>query len=209
MASGDNFQDYILAVDVGSSSVRAMLCDPQGAEISGTFVRLRYSFEKSADGGATLDAGELLGQIFHCIDTVLAAPAAQGVEIGAVAIDTFVSNVMGIDSNGEPVTPLYTWSDARGEETVAALRKKLDPRAYLQRTGCYLHPSYWTVRLTWLRESDPAAFGRAAHWVSIGAYIFRRIFGVTRTSISAASWSGLLNRHTLDWDEETLDAMAI
>ena len=209
MRPGHHFPVYILGVDVGSSSVRAMLCDPQGAEIPGTFIRLRYTFEKSADGGATLDAEELLDQIFHCIDTVLASPAAAGLEIGAVAIDTFVSNVMGIDSSGEPVTPLYTWSDARGAETVAALRKKLDPQAYLQRTGCYLHPSYWPVRLAWLRENDPVAYGRTTRWVSIGAYIFRRIFGVTRTSISAASWSGLLNRHTLDWDQDTLDALEI
>lgn len=199
----------ILAVDVGSSSVRAMLCDPQGAEIPGTFIRLRYVFEKSADGGATLDVEALLGQIFSCIDAVLATPAAAGVEIGAVAIDTFVSNVMGIDANGTPVTPLYTWSDARGGEVIPALKAKLDPKAYLQRTGCYIHPSYWPVRLAWLREDDPTAAGRAVYWLSIGAYIFRRIFGVTRASTSDASWSGLLNRHTLDWDAETLDALGI
>jgi gluconokinase len=201
--------DHILAVDVGSSSVRAMLCDSQGTELPGTFVRLSYTFEKSADGGATLDADALLGQIFSCIDAVLATPAAAGVEIGTVAIDTFVSNVVGLDSNGAPVTPLYTWSDARGDEVIPPLKAQLDPQAYLQRTGCYLHPSYWPVRLAWLRESDPAAFGRATNWVSIGAIIFRRIFGTTRTSLSAASWSGLLNRHTLDWDAETLDVLGV
>ncbi len=209
MTFDHNPSTAILGVDAGSSSVRAMLCDSQGSEIPGTFVRIRYTFEKSADGGATLDAEELLGQIFHCIDTVLASPAAADVEVGTVAIDTFVSNVMGVDSNGTPVTPLYTWSDARGAEMVAGLRKTLEPRAYLQRTGCYLHPSTWPVRLAWLREDDPAAFGRAAHWASLGAYIFRRLFGVTRTSISAASWSGLLNRHTLEWDAETLDVMKL
>src|SRR5690606_13467965 len=44
---------------------------------------------------------------------------------------------------------------------------------------------------------------------SIGASILRRIFRVARTSISAASGSGLLNRHALDWDAETLDALGI
>lgn len=207
MTSDHNPSDYILAVDVGSSSVRAMLCDRYGTELTGTFVRMSYTFEKSADGGSTLDADALLGQIFNCIDAVLAAPAAAGVEIGTVAIDTFVSNVVGLDSNGAPVTPLYTWSDARGDEVIPALKTQLDPQAYLQRTGCYLHPSYWPVRLAWLRESDPAAFERVSQWVSIGTYIMMWVFGYPHTSISAAAWSGLLNRHTLDWDAATLDVL--
>jgi gluconokinase len=209
MTSDHLSTDYILAVDVGSSSVRGMICDRHGTEVSGTFVRISYMFEKTADGGSTLDADELLGQIFRCIDAVLAAPAAAEIEIGTVAIDTFVSNVMGIDSTGGPVTPLYTWSDARGGEVIPALKAQLDPQAYLQRTGCYIHPSYWPVRLAWLRERDPAVFGRASQWVSIGSYLFRQLFGFTRTSVSAASWSGLLNRHTLDWDAATLDVLGI
>lgn len=209
MLLDQNRSDIILAVDVGSSSVRAMICDRQGVELTDTFVRLHYVFEKTADGGSTLDADALLGQIFQCIDMVLATPAAAGIEIGTVAIDTFVSNVVGLDLNGVPVTPLYTWSDARGGEMIPALKAQLDPRAYSQRTGCYIHPSYWSVRLAWLRESDPAAFGRVAYWESIGATLFRRVFGVTRTSISAASWSGLFNRHTLDWDAETLAVLEI
>lgn len=208
MTSSLHSSAYILAVDVGSSSVRAMICDRHGTEHPGTFVRISYTFEKTVDGGATLDPDDLLGQIFRCIDAVLAAPAAAEIEIGTVAIDTFVSNVMGVDANGVPVTPLYTWSDARGDEVIPALKAQLDPEAYLQRTGCYLHPSYWPVRLSWLRERDPAAFERVSLWVSIGTYIMTWLFG-TYTSISDASWSGLLNRHTLDWDAETLDALGI
>jgi gluconokinase len=63
------------------------------------------------------------------------------------------------------------------------------------------------LRLFWLYRSQPELYKQAAHWLSIGEYLLYQLFGERRVSLSAASWSGLLNRHANDWDAETLDRL--
>lgn len=193
-----------LAVDIGSSSVRAMLLDPAGQAVART--QTRYESHTTPEGGVEIDPALLSGIIFECIDRVLAERGGR--EIGAVAMDTLVANVFGIGDDGAPVTPIYTWADRRGSELAPQLREALDPGAYTARTGARVHTSYWPLRLMWLHDTQPDVYGRAAHWLSIGEYVLYRIFGARRVSLSAASWSGLLNRHTNDWDAETLEVVS-
>lgn len=199
--------EAILAVDVGSSSTRAMLCDRTGADIGGTFTQRASRFERTTDGGATLDADEICSAVFACIDEVLTK--AAGVTVTQVAVDTFVTSLLGVDAHGTPTTPLYTWSDGRGGELLPVLAARLDASAYSQRTGAYLHPSYWPLRLAWLREADPQAFAATRTWLSFGAYLTLRVTGAPVMSVSDAAWTGLLDRHELAWDTVTLDAIGV
>lgn len=198
--------DVILAVDIGSSSVRAAICDRFGTVIAGMAAKAEYQFTRTGDGGATLMPEAVCETVFGCIDRVLAAYDGP---VTAVAVDTFVSSLLGVDAAGQPVTPLYTWADGRGSALMPALRARIEAETYRQRTGCHLHPSYWPLRLTWLREAEPEAFARAHGWLSLGAYLYLRIFGRRTMSISDAAWTGLLDRQTLTWDAPTLTALEI
>lgn len=197
----------ILAVDVGSSSVRAVVSDRYGGEARGSYTQIAYQFERTPDGGATLDPDRVCGLVFECIDQALAK--AGDVHIALVAIDTFVTSLVGLGAQDEPVTPLYTWSDARGSDLRPALASRLDGEAYHQRTGCTLHPSYWPLRLLWLKRSAPEVFGQVRRWYTLGGLLIQRIFGGHAVSISDASWTGLLDRRTLTWDSATLDALEL
>src|SRR4029453_12035231 len=78
-----------------------------------------------------------------------------------------------------------------------------------ERTGCHIHTSYLPARLLWLREEMPAAYERSVRWISMGEYIYLQLFGNYSQSLSIASWSGLLNRHTLDWDDWLLGQIGV
>jgi gluconokinase len=114
---------------------------------------------------------------------------------------SLVSNVLGVDERGEPTTPIYTWADTRCAAEADYLRAALDHEAVYERTGCPIHTSYLPARLVWLRRIDPEAYRRTACWLSLGDLVHLKLLGRTWQSLSVASWSGLLNRHTLDWDQ--------
>ena len=129
-----------------------------------------------------------------------------------MAADTFVGNVLGVDAAGNPVTPVYTYADTRNAADAQAWRAELGTAGAAEahdRTGTLIHTSYLPARFRWLARVDPDAFASAVRWVSVGEYLYYRLFGVWRVSYSVASWSGLLNRRELTWDAEWLARLPV
>lgn len=194
---------HTLALDVGTSSLRVMLFDAQGAGVPGVFARRAFAQQTTPDGGVTLDPRQLMTLLCAAIDEALQQAGSR--RIARVAMDTLVANLLGVDADGQPVTPLYTWADTRG----AHLNVDLDAADYTRRSGCRLHTSYWPLRILWLRAERPNLFRRVRHWLSFGEFLFLRLFGRRRVSTSVASWSGLLDRHRLCWDGPMLEQLPL
>ncbi len=207
-------ETLILAIDVGSSSVRVMIFDHQGRALDDVFAQVRYTPDTTPDGGSTFEPDVMCGAIFESIDTALEQAGPHAARIALVAMDTLVSNVLGIDSSGQPTTPIFTWADIRGADLADAWTTRLSGcgltlAEYTRRTGCRNHTSYWPLRLLWIEANDAPAFRRTAYWLSLGEYVLYKLFGERRVSFSTASWSGLFNRFSLDWDKEVLAALPI
>ncbi len=197
----------ILVIDIGSSSVRAMLFDEFAQPIPQAEIKQSYSFFYGQDGEVTIDPLELQNRVETCVSQLLQNPQASSIE--ALGISTFVGNVMGIDASGNPITPVFTYADTRSSQCVDELQDKIDLADMLQRTGCRLHSAYNTVKLYWYQQTYPEIFASIARWMDFTSYLYLQWFGETRTSYSVASWSGLLNRQTLTWDEAWLDRLGI
>ena len=81
----------------------------------------------------------------------------------------------------------------------------MDEHVIHARTGCMLRASYWPAKLTWLRRVDRRLFARVRRWMSPAEWLCREFTGQARCGLSMASGTGLLNVHSLTWDEELLD----
>src|SRR5258708_38032470 len=135
----------------------------------------------------------------------MAGPLAQ--HIGAVAIDTFWHNIMGVDPDNRPLTPLIIWEDTRPHRAAIELREQLDEEAIHARTGARLHASYWPAKLRWLATQAPDIFSRVAQWLSFGEYLYRHFLGRSVCSLSMASGTGMLQTHARAWDSGLMGAM--
>ncbi|MCA1717111.1 MAG: carbohydrate kinase, partial [Actinobacteria bacterium] len=80
---------HILAVDVGSSSVRCSLYDGTGTLAKGTGVNFPHGFATTRDGGATLDADELCELIFAAVNETYARIQERNMSVVGVALSTF------------------------------------------------------------------------------------------------------------------------
>ncbi|HYX77443.1 MAG TPA: gluconokinase [Gaiellaceae bacterium] len=183
----------VLALDVGSSSVRAGAYD-EDARPLGEPARREY-----ASSHGQLDADELL-----------AAAEAVLAEVGesdAVGSSCFWHSLLLLDEHERPLTPVLTWQDRRAVAQAEQLAARLDPSAVHERTGAPLHPSFWPAKLAWLREQGTLEGARRA--VSFAEYVFLRVTGELRMSLSSASGTGLLNLRERTWDVELLDELAL
>jgi len=197
----------ILVLDIGSSSVRALLFDDRARLITGAVVSAAHEINTEPPGAATLDMRDLQQRVESCIDAILTHPAASAIHV--VGVDTLVGNVLGVNAAGLPLTPVYTYADTRSAPDIELLRAQVSPEQKHQDTGCLLHTAYQPARLQWLRRTHPALFEQVSRWVDLGAVLYEQWFGAGKTSYSVASWSGLLNRATLTWDEEWLRILGI
>ncbi len=198
-----------LAIDIGSSSVRALLFDEEGNQVPDSETQLAYRQVVTNDGGSESSATELLERTIAGVDGVLASDAARDASIAAVGMTSFWHGLLGLDSDREPVTPVYMWSDKRSGHEAERLGADLDARAVHARTGCRLHSSYWPAKLRWLAMQDASTFEQVRHWVSVTDYILDHLTGVLQTSVSMASGTGLQNATSLDWDTELLAYLGI
>lgn len=200
-------QDTILTLDIGSSSIRAMLFDFDAKPILGAVASREHFFDHPQPGASESDARTLRGFVETCIDDLLMHPRA--IRIAAVATASMADTLVGLDERGTPVTPVYTYADTRAAETLPDLRAKLDAEALHQRTGAVLHPAHKPARLYWLKQTQPGLFEQVVSWVDFPTYLYRAWFAESRTSYSLAAWSGLLNRSSLQWDSEILDLLGV
>jgi len=212
-------RQYIIVVDVGSSSIRASpyeikknelhpYPDLKCATIIGSPMMSEYG---TANPKAFLEATHTA--ITVCTEALRSYNTKTGFTILALGFDCFVMNWMGVDETGEPVTPLYTYADSHPGSSRAArrMRRELkdtnDVESSYQRTGVTTHSSYVTVTLKRLQDEEPELLRRVKRWQTFTSWFTGKLCGDVNNiplSYSEASWTGLLNIRTMKWDAKTL-----
>src|SRR5690348_7551354 len=107
---------WILALDVGTSSVRAIGYDESGRPVPGVGARTAWEPVATADGGAELDAEVLVAATASAIDRCLAVAPGPPAAVGA---SVFWHSLLGLDAERRPVTGVITWADTRSASTAA------------------------------------------------------------------------------------------
>ncbi|MGI9088302.1 MAG: gluconokinase [Chthoniobacterales bacterium] len=196
----------VLAIDVGSSSLRTALFNDRGVRVQSSIACRKYSVCYQEDGGAELEAAALLQAARACLEETLRSrrksPRLRKIPVVAVGGSGFWHSLLGLDRAGVPSTPVYMWADSRSSGDAVKLRAEHSERQIQRRTGCMLHAPFWPAKLRWLRRSRPAIWKRTAQWVSPTRWIFRELFGTDATSHSMASGTGLYDLRRARWDPQ-------
>jgi gluconokinase len=201
--------NLILGLDIGTSGVRAALYDERGDMLSKTLVKNDRSLETTDDGGSEIDAMLALKQVVKTIDDVLRSPLVRRAEIEYVASCAFWHSLVGVDSKGNPTTPVFGWADTRGRRYSHVLRKRFDETEIHDRTGARFHSSFWPAKLLWLRNERPEAFERTDLWLSFSDFVALKLFGIAATSVSMASATGVFDIRVCAWDARLVRFLGI
>ena len=203
-------KSVVLALDLGTSSVRAMLFDAHGKALPEAEAQNAYAQTMTGDGGVQTDAEELLARTVDATRQLLhKTDADTKARLAGVGVSCFWHSLVGVGADNRALTPLFSWADTRAAAEAKALRDELDPAGYHRRTGCELHPNYWPAKLRWLQKTQAAEFGKVKRWMSFGEYLCLRLFGAANVSLSMASGTGLFNPNTKQWDPETLKVLPV
>ncbi|MBU2531917.1 MAG: gluconokinase [Alphaproteobacteria bacterium] len=199
--------DHVLAVDIGTSSVRAMVFDAFGA-VHGR-VRIGYGTMRPELGFEEQDPDRVRADTYRAIALCLAEKGVTPGRIGAIAFSSQLYGVIALDSDEGPLTRNIVWSDARAEREAEDLKARFGPLGLYEKTGCPPSSLFPIAKIMWLGTHRPEIFGRVARYVSIKEYITAPLTGSWTVDHSMASGTGLFDIRARDWHAPALAAAGI
>ena len=203
---------YILAIDQGTTSTRAILFDANAKPVASHAIELRQIYP--ANGWVEHDAGEIWQAVLGCCRAALkGVPASDVAAIGIT--NQRETTVMWDRRTGTPLHNAIVWQDRRTAERCRALKaKKLEPKI-AAKTGLLLDPYFSGTKMEWLLDHLPGSRKRAeAGEIALGtvdAWLIFKLTGgrVHATDVTNASRTMLLNLKTLEWDAELLKLFGV
>jgi gluconokinase len=192
--------NVVLGVDIGTTSAKAVAFDVDGRDLGRG--ETPYPLLEPEPGQAVQDPGAVVDATLAAIRTAAAAARDHSARTVALSFSGAMHSLVGLDADGNALTPLITWADMRATEQAERLRRE-HPELH-DRTGTPLHPMAPLTKLVWFAENEPATFAAVRRWAGIKELVIARITGAWAVDHSIASGTGLLNLQELDWDSGAL-----
>lgn len=202
-------RQYILALDQGTTSSRAMVVDEAGSVVSIAQRPFKQIFPEP--GWVEHSPTEIWASQSGVATEVLAAADLTEREIAAIGITNQRETTVVWDrETGEPVYNAIVWQDRRTAAFCDALRERGDGTVIQAKTGLLPDAYFSGSKVNWIlnnvdgarerAEAGKLAFGTVDSWL-----IWKLTQGERHvTDVTNASRTMLFNIHTLEWDEELL-----
>ena len=205
---------YILAIDAGTTSSRAVLFDKKGIQIAISQFEFTQIFPK--ESWVEHNPVEIWETQLKAIKDVVSKANIELEEIDSIGItNQRETTVIWNKNTGKPVYNAIVWQDRRTAFICNELNESGKADVFYKKTGLLLDAYFSGTKIKWILDSDPKIrkaandgellFGTIDTWL---------IWNLTNRTIHAtdctnASRTLLFNIHTLKWDQELLDILKI
>tara|TARA_B110000503_G_scaffold54168_1_gene86984 strand:+ start:19048 stop:20523 length:1476 start_codon:yes stop_codon:yes gene_type:complete len=205
---------YILAIDAGTTSSRAILFDKKGAQVAISQFEFTQIFPK--ESWVEHNPMEIWETQLKAIKEVVSKANIEVDEIDSIGItNQRETTVIWNKNTGKPVYNAIVWQDRRTAFICNELNDSGKANVFYEKTGLLLDAYFSGTKIKWILDSDPKIrqaandgellFGTVDTWL---------IWNLTNRAIHAtdctnASRTLLFNIHTLKWDDELLDILKI
>ena len=194
--------EHILVVDVGTSSLKAMLYNSAGGLL------FRSSQEYHSE---VLHNNRVEQSAFSWKDALLYTFKKMGkfvhdkkIDIDAISVTSQRASVIPVNREGEPLHKALMWQDKRSVEQCDQLSKHLSLRDIYLRTGLRVNPYFSVPKMMWLKDNEPEIFKNTHKMLGVQDYVIYLLTDKFVTDWSQACRTLLMNISTFQWDEDLL-----
>ena len=207
-------EKYILALDQGTSSSRAIVFDQNGQTKAVSQKEFTQIFPKP--GWVEHNPMEIWSSQAAVIAEAITSIDINGLNIAAIGITNQRETTIVWDAEtGEPVYNAIVWQDRRTSEYCDSLKRDGRTDLIRSKTGLIIDAYFSATKIRWILENVPGARQKAEEGrLRFGTVDTWLIWMLTRgevhvTDVSNASRTMLFNIHSLEWDKELLELMNI
>ncbi|HUR87459.1 MAG TPA: FGGY-family carbohydrate kinase [Ramlibacter sp.] len=205
--------DYVIGVDIGTQSTKALLCDAAGRIVA------QHSHAYKPDTPQPLWAEQWpqvwLDAVFTCIARCVSAAVNHPGFTPDCVRGICVSSLYGgsgipVDAQMTPLHPCLIWMDRRAEAQVKWVREHIDQDRLQSITGNGVDSYYGFTKMLWLKEHRPDVWRQTRQFLPPNAFVVHRLTGeVAVDRSSGGNIGGVYDFKAGTWSAEMLDALGI
>ncbi|MFC6255425.1 glycerol kinase GlpK [Secundilactobacillus hailunensis] len=209
-----NDEQYIMAIDEGTTSTRAILFNRDGQIVGQAQREFTQHFPKP--GWVEHDANEIWSAVQSVISDAVIDAKIQPYKVRGIGITNQRETTIIWDKNtGEPVYHAVVWQSKQTSQIADELKAKGYADLIHKKTGLVIDSYFSATKIMWILDNVPGVRERAEKgellFGTIDTWILWKLTGgrVHATDYTNASRTMLFNIHDLKWDKEILDLLNI
>lgn len=205
---------YIMSIDQGTTSSRAIIFNKQGQHVGSSQKELQQHFPQA--GWVEHDANEIWNSVQSVVSEALIQSGIKPAEVGAIGItNQRETTVVWDKKTGMPIYNAIVWQSRQSAAIADTLKKNGHSELIHQKTGLVIDSYFSATKIRWILDKVDGAqeraergellFGTIDSWL-----VWKLTDGETHvTDYSNASRTMLFNIHNLQWDQDILDLLNI
>jgi len=205
---------YILAIDQGTTSSRAILFNEEGTPVYLSQQEFTQHFPN--DGWVEHDPEDIWASTLWVCRSVLADNNVDATEIAGIGIaNQRETTIIWDRESGQAIYPAIVWQDRRTADFCEALKADGHEASISEKTGLLLDPYFSGTKVAWILDHVEGARDRAAAgellFGTVDSFLLWRLTGGQshKTDATNASRTLMFNIHTQDWDDELLKILDV
>ena len=207
-------QQYIMAIDQGTTSSRAIIFDHDGNKVAISQQEFPQYFPQP--GWVEHDPLEIWDSVQSVISNVMIKSQIKPYKIAAIGITNQRETTVIWDRHtGKPIYNAIVWQSKQTSDIAEQLIKDGYKDMIHKKTGLVIDSYFAATKIKWILDHVPGAREKAAKgdlmFGTIDTWLLWNLSGrrVHATDVTNASRTMLFNIHTLDWDQDILDLLDI
>ncbi|MBM7551382.1 glycerol kinase GlpK [Thalassobacillus pellis] len=207
-------EKYILSLDQGTTSSRAILFNHAGEIVQTAQKEFQQYFQKP--GWVEHDAGEIWTSTLACISDTLTRAQIEPEQVAGIGITNQRETTVVWDKNtGRPIYKAIVWQSRQTQDICNRLREQGHNETFRDKTGLLLDPYFSGTKVKWILDNVEGARQKAENgellFGTIDSWLVYKLSGGKAhiTDYSNASRTLMYNIYELEWDQELLDILGV
>ncbi len=198
---------WLLGIDVGTTSAKAVLIDASGRALAAAATP--YPLLSPRPGWAEQTPAAWWQATITSIRQVLAESGVLGTAVAGIGLTGQMHGLVVLDHTGRVLRPAILWNDQRTAEECAWITEHVGASRVLELIANPVLTGFTAPKILWMRRHEPELYARIAHILLPKDYVRYRLTRELASDVADASGTALFNVRRRTWSVEMTDALDI
>jgi xylulokinase len=198
---------YLLGIDLGTSSVKAILIDEEGRMIGSETVG--YPLEQPFPGWAEQDPQVWWDATVQALDNLFKKSGVDSRRIEGIGLSGQMHGSVFLDDHKQVLRPAILWCDQRTAEECRWIERNVGPEKWNRWVANRPLTGFTAPKILWVKKHEPGIYRQIRHVLLPKDFIRFKLTGELATEVSDASGTLLFDVVRRTWSKEMLDALDI
>lgn len=193
----------IIALDIGTSSMRAILYGETG-QIYHTS-QVEYHSAYFEDGLVEQDPSTWYNASIHVLKEIAKFLKENEYKAEAISVTSQRSSLIPVDENGKPLRNAIMWQDKRTLPQCDLLERQFGMELLYKKTGLRINPYFVLPKIMWLKENEPNIYKKSYKFLGVQDFIIHQLCGEYKTDYTQGGRTMLMDMKKFTWDHELME----